>query len=66
MYKSYDELPLTMNVLDVAKALGVSRGAAYNLLNSSDFPTIHIGTRLLVGKNRFIEWMEKQSVKETA
>jgi hypothetical protein len=65
MFTSYDELPLTMNATDVAAALRISKAAAYQLLRSSGFPTIHIGTRQLVGKDRFIQWMEKQAEKQT-
>jgi hypothetical protein len=65
MFTSFDELPLTMNATDVAVALRISKAAAYQLLRSSGFPTIHIGTRQLVGKDRFIQWMEKQAEKQS-
>jgi predicted DNA-binding transcriptional regulator AlpA len=67
MYKSFDELPLTLNAADIAAILGISRAGAYELLRSESFPTIRIGIRrLLVGKDRFIEWMNKQADKVTA
>ena len=65
MFTSYEELPLTMNATDVAVALRISKAAAYHLLRSSGFPTIHIGTCQLVGKDRFIKWMEKQAEKQS-
>ena len=34
VYKSYDELPLMLSVLDVANALGISRAGAYDLVRS--------------------------------
>ena len=30
-YKNYDELPLTLNVVQVAAVLGISRAGAYEL-----------------------------------
>ena len=33
-YKSFDELPLTLNVVQVAAVLGISRAGAYELVHS--------------------------------
>ena len=33
-YKNYDELPLTLNVVQVAAVLGISRAGAYELVHS--------------------------------
>ena len=56
-----DDLPYTLNASHVAAVLGVSRGAAYALLHSEGFPTVHVGKRLLVTRDRFADWLEKQS-----
>ena len=37
-YSSLDQLPLTLNADDIAKALNISRGNAYTLLHREDFP----------------------------
>jgi predicted DNA-binding transcriptional regulator AlpA len=60
-YKTLDELPVTLNATDIAEILGLSRAGAYNLLNSKGFPTLQIGSRKLVPKQRFIEWMNKHT-----
>ena len=66
MFTSFDELPLTMNATDVARGAPNLKGQQHiSLLRSSGFPTIHIGTRQLVGKDRFIQWMEKQAEKQS-
>ena len=57
-YSSLDQLPLTLNADDIAKALNISRGNAYTLLHREDFPTLHIGKRLLAPRDRFLEWMQ--------
>ena len=57
-YSSLDQLPLTLNADGIAKALNISRGNAYILLHREDFPTLHIGKRLLTPRARFLEWMQ--------
>ena len=54
---SYEELPLTLCAEDVATVLGISRTNAYALLHQEDFPTLHIGKRLLVPRDKFIQWI---------
>lgn len=61
IYKTNDELPLTMNAKDVAGYLHVSLTCAYEVMNSKEFPAIKIGRRVLVTKDRFLEWLEKVS-----
>lgn len=46
---------------DVAAVLSISRANAYNLLRCEDFPTLHSGKRMVVPKDRFIQWIEKNT-----
>ena len=39
-YKNYDELPLMLNVVQVAAVLGISRAGAYELVHSEGFPAL--------------------------
>lgn len=55
-----EKLPYTLNAQQVADLLGVSRNTAYTLMHSEGFPTLHIGKRLLVPKERLLRWMEAQ------
>lgn len=57
--RSYDDLPLTLSADDVAAVLGISRTNAYALLHREDFPTLKIGKRLLVPRDRFIRWIDE-------
>lgn len=59
--KSYDELPLFFNAELVSKVLGISSTTVYDLMHREDFPSIKIGNRLIVSKEKFIEWANKQS-----
>ena len=61
VYKSYDDLPLFLNAKMVAQVLGVSISTAYELLNDTSFPTLRVGSRMVVPKEKFIQWSEGQS-----
>ena len=56
--KSYDELPLFLNSELVAKVLGVSPSSAYELMHEPDFPVLRVGSRMVVPKEKFIQWVE--------
>ena len=60
-FKNYDDLPLTLTAQEVGEALGISRAAAYELVRSKGFPRIKIGTRILVPKDKFIQWINEQT-----
>ncbi len=57
-YFSLDQLPLSLNADDIAEVLNIPRGNAYTLLHREDFPTIRIGKRMVVPRDRFLEWMQ--------
>ena len=58
VYKSYDELPLFLNSELVAKVLGVSPSSGYELMHQPDFPVLRVGNRMVVPKEKFIQWVE--------
>ena len=60
-YTSLDQLPITLSANQVAQVLGISRANAYSLMHAKGFPTIQIGKRMVVPKNKLIEWMEVQT-----
>ena len=60
-YKSYAELPLMLSVIDVAAVLGISRAGAYELVKSKGFPSLTIGSRILIPKDKLIAWIDEKS-----
>lgn len=60
-YYSYDELPLFLNAELVAKVLGVSISGAYELMHEASFPTLRVGSRIVVPKEKFCQWVEAQT-----
>ncbi len=61
VYKSYDDLPLFLNAETIAKLLGISISSSYELMHEKNFPSLKIGSRLLVSKEKFSEWIDKRS-----
>ena len=56
---SFEQLPLALKAGQVAAVLGISRAGAYNLMRSEGFPTLFIGKRMIVPKDKLIDWMDE-------
>lgn len=46
----------------LAAGLGISRAGAYELVRSEGFPALKIGSRIVVPKEKFIGWIDTQTV----
>lgn len=60
-FHSYDELPLMLTVTDVADVLGIGLAHAYEVVRRQDFPTITLGSRIIVPRDKFIQWIEEKT-----
>lgn len=58
---SWSDLPFSLNADQIASLLSISRAGAYNLLKRKDFPCLHIGGRYVVPRDKFLEWIDKNS-----
>lgn len=63
-FKSFDDLPLTLTVMEVAEVLRISRAGAYDLVRTEGFPALKIGSRIVVPKEKFIQWMDENTGKQ--
>ena len=61
IYKTYDELPLFLNAEVVAKVLGIAPSSSYELMHEVDFPVLKVGNRMMVPKEKFIQWVEEHT-----
>ena len=59
-FNSFDDLPAVLNANQLGAALNISRANAYRLMRSADFPTLQIGHRMLVRRERLLEWIKEQ------
>ena len=59
-FTNYDQLPLFLNANTVAQTLGVSISSAYELMHEKGFPALRIGSRMVVPKEKFCQWVETQ------
>ena len=60
-YHSYDDLPLFLNAELVAQVLGVSISSAYELMHEETFPSVRVGSRFVVPRDQFRQWVEQQT-----
>ncbi len=63
--EAYNSLPDILNASMLAEMLGISRAGAYQLLNSADFPTLQIGKRKLVPKDKLVAWIDRHTGGDT-
>ena len=63
-FKNYMDLPLMLSVPEVGAVLGISRAGAYELVRSKGFPKVKIGNRIVIPKDKFIQWIEVQTEME--
>ena len=58
---AFEDLPNVLSAEQLAQTLGISRAGAYQLLHSEGFPTLRIGKRMLVPRDKLAEWIEKNT-----
>ena len=59
IYTSYDELPIMLSVPQLAAVLNISRSSAYALVRSDGFPSLKIGSRIVVPKDNLLCWINE-------
>ncbi|MDR6884899.1 helix-turn-helix domain-containing protein [Bacillus sp. 3255] len=57
-----EELPEVLDVADVQRFLGISKSAAYELVQSNAFHVVKIGRIYKVPKRAFAEWFLGQKI----
>ena len=65
-FKSFEDLPMMLNISDVANALGIGLSKAYELSRQKSFPAFTVGTRRLVPKEKFLAWIECQMTEKVS
>lgn len=60
-YASFEELPVMMMVPDMADILGIGLTKAYELSRQKGFPSLRLGSRILIPRDQFIAWVEEKA-----
>ena len=62
IYKTKEEMPMFLTVMDVANLLGISRASAYELVREENFPKLKIVQgRTIIPRDRLLEWLDEQT-----
>ena len=62
IYKTKEEMPFFLTVMDVANLLGISRASAYELVRQENFPKLKIVQgRTIIPRDRLLEWLDEQT-----
>ena len=62
IYKTKEEMPLFLTVMDVVNLLGISRASAYELVRQENFPKLKIVQgRTIIPRDRLLEWLDEQT-----
>ena len=54
-----------LTVEDVSHVLGIGWAHAYEAAHRRDFPTITLGSRIIVPRDKFMEWIDEQAAKKS-
>lgn len=60
-YTNIEDLPLTLNAREAAGVLRISKSKVYELAQSESFPAIRIGKRVVIPRDKLIQWMTNQA-----
>lgn len=55
------ELPCYLSAKDIAAYLGLGLTKTYDLINEKSCPKIKVGERILVPRDKFLRWLDKQT-----
>ena len=62
-FKTFDELPMYFNVSTLSKLLGISESSGYELVHERGFPAFRIGSRIVIERDKFKDWIGKRSAE---
>ena len=60
-YTNIEDLPLNLNAREAAEVLRISKSKVYELAQSESFPAICIGKRVVIPRDKLIQWMNNQA-----
>lgn len=61
-YVKYEDMPLVLNVEDIADTLMIGRNKAYNLVNSGKIKALRIGNHYRIPRDSFIAFLKGERI----
>ena len=62
LFKNKEEMPMVLNVMDVAHLLGISRASAYELVRTAEFPKLKVvAGRIIIPRDKLLEWLDSET-----
>jgi len=58
--QTYEDLPMFVSVPLLSKLFGISQSSCYELMHEKGFPSLRIGSRIVVPRDKLIEWVESR------
>lgn len=59
-YLTFESMPLTLTVRDIADTLSIGRNQAYELVNAGQLHSVRIGKQIRVPKDSFISFLRTE------
>jgi len=60
-YTNIEDLPLTLKAREAAEVLRISKSKVYELARTESFPAVRIGKRVVIPRDKLIQWMNEQA-----
>lgn len=60
LYFRLEDAPVFLDISDLCSLLRISRSAGYELMHKPGFPCNRVGRRMIVNKERLLEYLDKQ------
>lgn len=60
--KNIGQRKMLLTVREATETLGPSRTTVYTLIHRDDFPSIRIGSKILINTKKLQKWVDNQSV----
>jgi len=60
-YTNIEDLPLTLKAREAAEVLRISKSKVYELARTESFPAVRIGKRVVIPRDKLIQWINDQA-----
>lgn len=64
MYKTIEELPLTLKVEDVQSIFNIGKRQAYELVHAEGFLSMKVGSSIRIYKPQLMEWIKQRTQEQ--